>query len=181
MINDERLRFLADYVYVSSRTRSVLMNTQQSHKYKNDFLYFVMRPDESRGKGALIYCSGVNVVRFSPITKGRHGIGNPSVRGLQLVNLGVRALALSKGATPKALRGNDCAGIAPAHDTWYTELLLIENASMSFPDEMINYCVINLLKKIFNACMLEVQLPEKLLTPDELQDFLEPLCRKYGG
>lgn len=158
------------------------MATQKSYEYMNDFLYFVIRPDESRGKGALIYCSGVNIVRFSPITKGRHGIGsNPSLRGLQLVNLGVRALALTRGATPKALRGNDCAGIAPTKDTWYTELLLIENASESFPGEIINYCVINLLKKIFKACMLEVHLPEKLPAPGELQDFLEPLCRKYGG
>lgn len=157
------------------------MNTQQSHKYINEFLYFVISPDKSRGDGALIYCSGVNVSRFSPITRGRHGIGsNPATRGLQLVNLGVRNLALSKGATPRALRGNDCAGIVPTEDTWFTELLLIENASESFPDEMINYCVTNLLKKIFRACMLEVQLPEKLQTPDELQDFLEPLCRKYG-
>ena len=157
------------------------MNTQQSHKYKNDFLYFVVRPDESRGNGALIYCSGVNVVRFSPITKGRHGIGNPSVRGLQLVNLGIRDLALKKGATPRALRGNDCAGLASAQGTWYTELLLIENASASLPHEMISYGVINLLRKIFNACMLEVRLPEEVPTPGELQDFLEPLCRKYGA
>jgi hypothetical protein len=154
------------------------METQKSYEYKNDFLYFVIRPDESRGKGALIYCSGVNVVRFSPITKGRHGIGNPSMRGLQLVNLGVRALALAKGATPKALRGNDCAGIAPPEDTWYTELLLIENAPGSFPDEMVNYCVINLLRKIFKACMLEVQLPQKLLAPGELQILIESLAQE---
>ncbi len=154
---------------------------QESYEYKNDFLYFVIRPDESRGKGALVYCSGVNIVRFSAITRGRHGIGNPSMRGLQLVNFGVRALALAKGATPRALRGNDCAGIAPTKETWYTELLLIENASGSFPDEMINYCVINLLRKIFKACMLEVELPDTLPAPGDLQDFLEPLCRKYGG
>jgi hypothetical protein len=157
------------------------MAAQKVYEYKNDFLYFVIRHDESRGKGSLVYCSGVNVVRFSPITRGRHGIGNPSMRGLQLVNCGVRALALTQGATPVALRGNDCAGIAPPKDTWYTELLLIENAPGSFPDEMINYCVMNLLRKIFNACMLEVQLPEKLPAPGELQDLLEPLCRKYGG
>ncbi len=157
------------------------MTTQRTYEYRNDFLYFVVRPDESRDEGMLIYCSGVNVDRFSPVTKGRHGIGsNPSVRGLQLVNHGVRSLALAQGATPRALRRNDCAGIAPATDTWYTERLLIENAPRSFPDEMIRYCVLNLLKKIFNASMREVRLPEKLLSPAELQEFLEPLCRKYG-
>ena len=44
------------------------------------------------------------------------------------------ALELSKCATPKRLRGNDCAGIAPTKDSWYSELLLIENAPETFPD-----------------------------------------------
>ncbi len=157
------------------------MNTQKSYEYINEFLYFAISPDKSRSRAALIYCSGVNVFRFLPITKGRHGIGsNPAMRGLQLVNLGVRALALSKGATPRAIRGNDCAGIAPTKDDWYTELLLIENAPESFPDEMITYCVETLLKKIFKACLLELQLPDTLLKPDELQVFVESLCVKYG-
>jgi hypothetical protein len=152
---------------------------QKSYEYINDFLYFVIRADEGKDRGALICCSGVNIVRFSPITKGRHGIGsNPALRGLQLVNLGVRAMALEKGATPRALRGKDCEGIAPTSDTWYTELLLIENASGSFPDEMIDYCVMNLLRKIFKACMLEVQLPGKLPAPGELQLFIEDLVRE---
>jgi hypothetical protein len=153
-----------------------------SIRYINDFLYFVIRPDTHKGKDVLIYCSGVNVSRFIPITRGRHGIGSsPVVRGLQLVNLGVRDLALSRGATPRALRGNECEGIVPTKDTWYTERLLIENAPESFPDEMLDYCVHNLLKKIFKASMREVQLAETLLRADELQLFIETQCRKYGG
>ena len=149
------------------------------YEYRSDFLYFVLRPGSS---GALICCSGVNMTRFSPITKGRHGIGsNPAIRGLQLVNLGVRDLARSQGATAKKVRGNDCAGITPAYDTWYTEILLIENAPESFPEEMIKYCVMNLLKKIFNACMLEVVLPDQLPGPDELRVFLEIQCGAYGA
>jgi hypothetical protein len=157
------------------------MKPPQSLAYRNAFLYFVVRVDERRGDTALIVCSGINAVRFSPITKGRHGIGNPSVRGLQLVNLGIRDLALKRGATPRALRENVCAGLAPAEDTWYTERLLIEGASAPFSREIIDYSVMNLLKKIFNACMLEVQLPEEVPTQEELQDFLEALCRKYGA
>ena len=153
-----------------------------SVRYINDFLYFVMRPDTLKGKDVLIYCSGVNVSRFAPITRGRHGIGSsPVVRGLQLVNLGVRDLALSRGATPRALRGAECEGIVPTKDTWYTERLLIENAPESFPDEMVHYCVNNLLKKIFKASMREVELPDTLPGEDELQAFIETQCRKYGG
>jgi len=158
------------------------MQAHKSYEYINNFLYFTVTADNRNGKDILVCCSGVNVDRFSPITKGRHGIGsNPAVRGLQLVNFGVRDLALSKGATPRALRGKDCGGIAPTIDTWYTERLLIENASGSFPDEMIKYGVINLLKKIFKACMLDLQPPDTLLKADELQLFIEKLCAKYGG
>jgi hypothetical protein len=151
-------------------------------RYINDFLYFVIRPDMRKGKDVLIYCSGVNISRFVPITRGRHGIGSsPVMRGLQLVNLGVRDLALSQGAIPKALRGNECEGIVPTKDTWYTERLLIKNSPESFPDEMLHYCVMNLLKKIFKASMREVQLPDTLPEADELQVFLENQCRKYEG
>lgn len=108
-------------------------------------------------------------------------MSNPAIRGLQLVNLGVRALALSNGATPKTVRGSECAGITPAVGSWYTEHLLIENAPESLPEEVIMYCVVNLLKKIFKAmCLLEVDLPDKLLEPRELQAFIENLCKTYG-
>jgi hypothetical protein len=157
------------------------MNTQKSYEYRNEFLYFIIRPDESRGTDVWLYCSGVNASRFSPITRGRHGIGsNPATRGLQSANLGVRALALSRGAKPRALRGKECAGLAPIKDMWYTDRLLIEHAPDSFPDELITYAVTRLLTNIFKASLLEVQLPDNLLNPDELQLFLETVCRNYG-
>jgi hypothetical protein len=107
-------------------------------------------------------------------------MSNPVSRGLQLVNLGVRALALANRATPKAVRGNACKGIVPPKDGWYKEHLLIENAPESLPGEIIDYCVINLLKKIDKSIMLGAELPEKLLAPDELQVFIEAMCSKYG-
>ena len=149
--------------------------------YINDFLYFVVRPDEGRGKDSLICCSGVNLERFAPITKGRHGLSSgPAMRGLQIVRLGLSSLALSKGATPRTFRGKECAGLAPTTETWYVDLLLIENAPETFPAEIINYGVLNLLKSIFTACRLEIILPDKLPEPGELQKFLEEQCRKYG-
>lgn len=163
--------------------RRVRDGQKKSYEYINDFLYFVIKPDgKGRGNNAFFYCSGVNISRFLPITKGRHRLGqNPAEKGLQSVNLGVRSLALSHRATPRTIRGNDCAGIAPAkNDLWYSDLLLIENAPESLPDEIINYAVVNLLKKIFLACMMEEKMPDNLLNPDELQTFLEAMCSKYG-
>jgi len=155
--------------------------TMTGHSYINDFLYFVVHHDESRGKGVLICCSGVNLERFALITKGRHGLGpSPAMRGLQIVRLGIIALAISKGANPKTIRGNDCAGIAPTKDSWYTELLLIENAPETFPDEIIEYSVARLVESIFRACRLELYLPDKFPAPDELQKFIEMQCIKYA-
>ena len=158
------------------------MTLQKSYEYINEFMYFVLRPDKSRGKNTMSYCSGVQLSRFLPITKGRHrASANPAMRGLQLVNHRVRALALSKGATPKAVQGGDCAGIVPPKDGWYKYPLLIENVPESLPDEIITYCVINLLRKIFNALLLEEKIPDILLKPDELQMYIDGLCAKYGS
>ena len=157
------------------------MSTLLSHEYVNDFLYFAVRPDINKTKNVLLYCSGVNFHRFLPITKGRHRpMSNCAVRGLQLVNLGVRDLALTNGATPKAVTENDCTEVVPVSEGWYREHLLIGNAPASFYNDMVNYCVLALLKSTFKACVLQVDLPETLPGPDELQVFIEKMCRKYG-
>jgi hypothetical protein len=154
----------------------------KSYEYINDFLFFILKPDAIRGRNSFLYCSGINIDRFLPITKGRHRpMSNPAIRGLQLVNLGVRALALEHGATPITLRGNECAGSIPLKDSWSAEHLLISNVPASLPDKIISYCVINLLKKIDKAIMLGATLPDKLLQPDELQLFIEAMCIKYGS
>ena len=158
------------------------MSTGTSHEYINDFLFFILKHDSSRGENTYLYCSGINIDRFLPITRGRHRpMSNPAIRGLQLVNLGVRALALAMGATPKSIREAVCAGLVPVRDSWSTERLLIENVPGSLPDAIINYCVTELPKKIDKAIMLGATLPDKLLKPDKLQEFLEEMCRKYGG
>lgn len=152
-----------------------------SHEYINDFLYFVIRHGENRRSDTLLYCSGVNIDRFLPITRGRHRpMSNPAIRGLQLVNLGVRDMALSQGAVPKPVRGNDCAGIAPTRDDWYKELLLIEGAPEALPGKIIGYCVVELLKKFDRIILLGAPMPDSLLQPLELQQFLESLCTRYG-
>ncbi|MBF0506102.1 MAG: hypothetical protein HQL09_04640 [Nitrospirae bacterium] len=154
---------------------------KKKYEYINEFLFFVIRPDQSGSKGAYIYCSGADLFRFLPITKGRHGLdSNPAMRGLQLVNIGVREMALSHGVTIKPVPG-DCAGIAPTSGGWYSERLLMENAPESFPEEVINYGVINLVKKIIKACTLTDAAPETRVEPEELQSFLEGLCSKYQG
>ncbi len=139
-------------------------------------------PYDDNEDNTILYCMGVNLDRFLPITKGRHRpLANPARRGLQLANHGVRALALEKGATPKAIKSNDCTEIVPKSNGWYRDKLLIENVHNSLPEEILNYVVLNFLGKVMNGCQLNEDIPDKLPKPEELQLYLESLCDKYGA
>ncbi len=161
--------------------RSNSEDSRKSYEYINDFLFFVIKPDQSRDDSSYIYCSGADLFRFLPITKGRHGLdSNPAMRGLQLVNIGVREMARAREVTIKRISG-DCSGIARTSGGWYSERLLIENAPASFPEDVITYGVVNLVKKIIKACTLPDVAPDTMLQPEELQAFIEGLCTKYAG
>ena len=157
------------------------MKTQLLRKYINDFLYFVIRPDENGNEGDFICCSGVNVDRFTPITKGRHNpMSNPAIRGLQLVQYDIMALAIEHGTNAKPIQGYKCKELPPTEEIWSTECLLIKNVPPSLPDRILNHSVVELLKKIDRASMRGATLPGKMLSPDELQVFLETMCNEYA-
>jgi len=157
-------------------------HTMIRREYINDFLYFVIRPADTGDKGVLIYCSGSNLTRFAPLTKERYfGLSsNPVIAGLQLVKCEVSSLATTSGATTVNISGKDCAGIPPTMDTWYSEPLLIEGASESLPEEIINHCVTSMLKRLSISLVNGLHLPDDLSRPLELQEFLENLCRQAG-
>ncbi len=157
------------------------MKTQLSREYINDFLYFVIKPDENSTNGDLICCSGVNVDRFTPITRGRHNpMSNPAVRGLQLIQYDIMALALEHGTTAKTIRGYKGKGLPPTEELWSTASLLIKNAPPSLPDIILNHSVRELLKKIDLASTRGAALPDTLLSPRELQVFIESICSEYA-
>lgn len=157
------------------------MKTQLSREYINDFLYFVIRPDENSANGDLVCYSGVNVDRFTPITKGRHNpMSNPAIRGLQLIQYDIMALAIENGTTAYTLRGYKGKGLPPTEDIWSTECLLIKNAPPSFSDRILDHSVVEILKKIDLASTRGATLPDILLGPDVLQVFLESMCNEYA-
>ena len=157
------------------------MKTQLSREYINDFLYFVIKPDENIDPGDLICCSGVNVDRFTPITKGRHNpMSNPAIRGLQLIQYDIMALALKTGTTAKTIRGYKGKGLPPTEELWSTECLLMKNVPPSLPDMILNHSVVELLNKIDFASTRGTTLPDKLLSPHELQVFIESICNAYA-
>jgi hypothetical protein len=162
----------------------MIMDIQKSYEYMNEFLFFNIRPEENRGNGTFLYCAGVNVARFLPLTRGRHKpMSNPAIRGLQLISYDVMALAKSNGAIARAIQGNRCRGISPTEELWSRQSLLIEQAPPSLPDKIINHCVVELLRKIDKGLIgskLGAEMPDKVLKPGELQAYIEKLCSQYG-
>ncbi len=157
------------------------MNTQVSREYINDFLYFVIKPDENSSSGDLLCYSGVNIDRFTPITKGRHNpMSNPAIRGLQLIQYDIMALAIENGAIATPVRGYKGKGLPPTDEIWSTGCLLIKSAPPSFPDRILNHSVVEIMKKIDLASTRGAAMPDKLLGPDELQVFLESMCNEYA-
>ncbi len=147
--------------------------------YKNNYFYFIIRLIDDK---ICLYCSGVNISRFLPLTIGRHRLGqNPVEKGLQSVNYGVRSLLISKDAVIKSIQGNLCSDVInKGDDLWYTESFKIEDCALEVVSDVISYAVLNLLKKIFTALMLEEKVPERLPDPFEMEGYLKDLCNKYN-
>ncbi|MBF0553917.1 MAG: hypothetical protein HQK96_05085 [Nitrospirae bacterium] len=148
-----------------------------SCEYINDFMYFIVKS----GKGAaLVYCSGVNITRFTPLTAGKHRLGqNIVMKGLQSVNLELRSFILSLGAEPKTISGGGCReGIPYTDDLWNSESLLIENMPEDFsPAEVVRFSVKNFLRIVLPQCLPQREIPEEPLDPARLQTWLDALCK----
>jgi hypothetical protein len=145
------------------------------HEFINDFLYFVVRADDSGD--TLLLCSGINLDRFMPIIRGRCGIGgNPILSGLKLVNFDICARAISLGAIPRMTGRTGCSGLAPTDETWHGLTLALENAAGLRPDEIVSFAVSSLAERIAACSLLKSRPPVGPYTPDVLQNFLEKLC-----
>ncbi|WP_353684079.1 hypothetical protein V4D30_09415 [Thermodesulfovibrio sp. 3907-1M] len=147
-------------------------------EYVNDFVYFVVKPLED---GKHIYCSGVNLTKFAPITKGRHRLGqNPAVKGLQSLNNDIRAIIIENKATPETVKNLFCQYVKPIkEDLWYTESFLILNYSESLGEKIKNYAPSELLRKMFRAMLINEPVFDAF-SPEKLQDYLYGLIQKLS-
>lgn len=161
-------------------------------EYRNKFLYFIIRPELSYSFSEedknFIYCSGVNLTRFLPLTKGRHRLGqNPAEKGLQSVNNEVKSLFLKIGAAVRTSGSNLCSDIKKLpQDVWYSESFFVSlplNVSTNSLEldlrDILSYAVLNLFKKIFLAMMIDEQVPEVLPSSSELENYINRVLQKY--
>lgn len=139
-------------------------------EYINDFMYFIIKPVDGEKH---VYCSGVNVTKFSTITKGRHRLGqNPATRGLQSLNNDIRALVISSNATPETIKNLSCLQFKPIKDDfWYSESFLIYNYSESLGEKIKQFAPVELLRKMFKAMLINETVPENL-SSEEFQEYL---------
>jgi len=146
-------------------------------KYITTAFYFVFIPST---KG-VIYCSGVNIDRFLPITKGRHkAMSNPAIRGLQNLNLELRTMAINVGATPFTEQRKECIGVVSKEAVWYTESIFFSGLPEHEIERFLSYAVVELIRKIDKALMLKAKLPTTPLTEEQMEQFIDSLCERYA-
>ncbi len=147
-------------------------------EYINDFMYFVIKPLEGKKH---IYCSGVNLTKFSPITKGRHRLGqNPAVKGLQTLNNDIRAILIENNATPETIKNLSCLQFKPLkEDLWYTESFLIHNYTEELSKKISEFAPKELLKKMFRAMLLNEPLTGSL-SPKDMEKYLYNLSKELS-
>ncbi|GAQ94179.1 hypothetical protein TAGGR_1358 [Thermodesulfovibrio aggregans] len=142
-------------------------------------MYFIIKPLED---GKHIYCSGVNLTKFSPITKGRHRLGqNPAVKGLQTLNNDIRAIIIENGASPETVKNLLCQHVKPINeDLWYTESFLIHNYTESLGEKIKKFAPSELITKMFRAMLINESVP-KGLSEIEFQQYLYDLSLKLSN
>lgn len=149
----------------------------RSYEYKNDFLYIIIREAPEHGPKSFLFCSGVNLTRFSPLVRKSFGIcSNPAFKGLQLLRADVAKYTNEKGrgAVPRGFNiERPCAAVSPHGEGWYHESLLIENVSTGFPQKLLKFSVTNLLRLILSVCFPGTVLPGYFTDPRGLQTYLE--------
>jgi len=147
-------------------------------EFISDFFYIAIKPVDNLKH---IYCSGVNITKFSPITKGKHRLGqNPAVKGLQSLNNDIRAIIIENKATPETLKNLLCQHVNPIkEDLWYTESFLIRNYSEDFGEKIKKFAPSELLRKMFRAMIINETVPENF-SPQEFQEYLCRISEKFS-
>ncbi len=149
-----------------------------SYEYKNAFLAIVIRQAPELGSDAFLFCSGINLSRFGPLSRQGFGIcSNPAFKGLQLLRADVSAFVREKGVTPRSGGEKSCGDISPREDGWYRESLVLENVSKGFLRELLRFSVTSLLQRVLPVCRPGLKLPAFFPDPGKLQAYLEALIR----
>ena len=156
------------------------MNSE--YVYSNKFMYFIFGKDKAN-PSTWLYCSGVSMPQFLPITRGRHGLAsNPAMRGLQITDLNFRKELHDRGAHTLSVKGNPCGPHVPQVGDWYRQLLFIIDAEEHTVKELLDHCPLKLVSSIFQACMVtDFVLPAVAPNAEEFEKLLDTVCERYNS
>lgn len=145
-----------------------------SRAYTNEYFSIVVRESEQHA-GNYIFTCGLSLPKFDPICYGRTGIcSNAAFKGLQQLRADVSLFAIQRGiVTKNAETPSDLIG-GHGHG-WYQEnALLIEDASPTAVQEIIDFSARDLVQTILTACNPDIKVPAGL-DPAAMQSFLDSL------
>jgi len=146
-------------------------------RFENDFLYVIFQRPSADVADRLLYCAGVNILRFRPLTRGKHGnASNPSYRGLQLLRL--RLLVpevLARGGRAERICGDHCEPV-PVGDGWFSESMELHGVGPDFGRELLPRCVRTLVELILGVCFPGRKIPDDIYEPARLARYLDGLA-----
>lgn len=146
-------------------------------EFTNDYLYVLFQTVSATEQEKLYYCGGVNIFRFQPLTRGKHGnASNPSFRGLQTLRFRVIVPAvLDRGGSAEQICGDHCEPV-PVGDGWFSESLELRGVEEAFGVEMLDTCVRSLVELILNVCFPGKKIPDDIYEPEKLTAYLDSLA-----
>ncbi|MBI5143342.1 MAG: hypothetical protein HZA20_14300 [Nitrospirae bacterium] len=144
--------------------------------FRNEYLYVIFRVTD--GNSPVIYCAGVNIRRFKPLTFGRHGnASNPAHRGVQLLRMNVVVPAAIEAGGRVVLHPYEQSGDVPRGESWFRECFAIHGVGEEFVDGIFPQCVHKFVRMILGVCFPSLEVPDdKLSDPVALQAFLDSLA-----
>jgi len=149
--------------------------------FRNEYLYVIFRvPDDNSPERSapVIYCAGVNIRRFKPLTFGRHGnASNPAHRGVQLLRMNVVVPAALEAGGRVVLHPYEQSGDVPRGESWFRECFAIHGvAGSDFVESIFPKCVHTFARTILGVCFPGLEVPDdKFSDPLVLQEFLDSL------
>lgn len=145
--------------------------------YVNGYLHIHFRQTGESGHPRFLYCAGVNIRRFRPLTWGTHGqFMNPAFRGLQLLRLKFLIPSVQEaGGKVKRVSNPDC-GELPSGDGWFRESFELDGLPEDYPAQVLLPCVRYLVQAVLGVARPGTPLPSDMDDPVGLERQLDDLA-----
>jgi len=150
--------------------------------YVNGYIHLIFRKLGEESENRFVYCAGVNMTRFRPLTWGTHGqFMNPAFRGLQLLRLKFLIPAVQEfGGRVRRPSTTDC-GEVPEGEGWFRETFELLDVPEDFPEQILQNSVRYLIEVILKVARPGMPPPQAISDPAQLEKELDHLAASCGS